>query len=262
MFRRMITGLMVIVIVLTTMGVSFGQEIELLDTLQLQKGIIRVKYTAKEDSQIKVMVQKGENKYVYGLTDTVTLPLQFGNGDYTISILVNVEDNKYKMVKREKISLNLKDSNDVFLNSIDRIEWNTEMKAIQKAKQLTQNLKSDEEKVKAIYQYIVENFKYDDKKINKITSDYLPNIEAVYGASSGLCYDYAALFAAMLRSVGVPTKLMMGYKNDIKSYHAWNSVYIKEKDQWFTIDTTYDSISRNKGTIYRASSDYKIVKYY
>ena len=45
----------------------------------------------------------------------------------------------------------------------------------------------------------------------------------------------------MLRSVGVPTKLVMGRKNDIKEYHAWNQVYLADNNEWINIDTTYDA---------------------
>ncbi len=43
----------------------------------------------------------------------------------------------------------------------------------------------------------------------------------------------------MLRSIDIPTKLVMGYKNDIEKYHAWNEVYLDGK--WINLDTTYDS---------------------
>lgn len=48
----------------------------------------------------------------------------------------------------------------------------------------------------------------------------------------------------MLRSLGIPTKLIKGYKNDLKEYHAWNEVLIDEK--WILIDATYDVALNNK----------------
>ncbi len=51
----------------------------------------------------------------------------------------------------------------------------------------------------------------------------------------------------MLRSVGVPTKLVMGYsKSDTSTYHAWNQVYLADEEKWITIDTTYDASSSSK----------------
>ena len=42
----------------------------------------------------------------------------------------------------------------------------------------------------------------------------------------GICFDYASLMAALLRSQGIPTKLVVGYSGD--AYHAWISVYLDE----------------------------------
>ena len=42
----------------------------------------------------------------------------------------------------------------------------------------------------------------------------------------GICFDYASLMTALLRSQGIPTKLMVGYSGTV--YHAWISVYLEE----------------------------------
>ena len=54
----------------------------------------------------------------------------------------------------------------------------------------------------------------------------MPDIDAVLAEKKGICFDYAALMAAMLRSQGVPTKLVTGYTGS--SYHAWISTYSEE----------------------------------
>ena len=46
----------------------------------------------------------------------------------------------------------------------------------------------------------------------------------------GICFDYAALMAGMLRSQGVPCKLITGWV-DNGAYHAWINVWT-EKDGW------------------------------
>ena len=67
----------------------------------------------------------------------------------------------------------------------------------------------------------------------------------------------------MLRSVDVPTKLIMGYKDDIESYHAWNEVYLD--GQWMVMDTTYDAAYAQKDVpinMIKANKEYKIEKIY
>ena len=74
----------------------------------------------------------------------------------------------------------------------------------------------------------------------------------------GICFDYAALTAAMLRSCDIPCKLQIGYAGDIK--HAWINVYIRSRgwvdkavefsgDSWSRMDPTFDSNSEDKDTI-------------
>ena len=79
----------------------------------------------------------------------------------------------------------------------------------------------------------------------------------------GICYDYAVLFAAMLRSVDIPTKLSMGYKSDINYYHAWNQVYLNGK--WVNIDTTYDAAYAQEDlstSMIKDAKEYRIEKTY
>ncbi len=58
---------------------------------------------------------------------------------------------------------------------------------------------------------------------------------------------------------------MMGYKNDIEVYHAWNQIYLSDKDEWVNIDTTYGAgykSGKSKPSMIRDASEYKIEKQY
>ena len=56
-------------------------------------------------------------------------------------------------------------------------------------------------------------------------------------SGKGICFDYAALMAAMLRSQNVPVKLVVGYTGG--AYHAWINVY-SEKDGWIEGKVYFD----------------------
>lgn len=43
----------------------------------------------------------------------------------------------------------------------------------------------------------------------------------------GICWDYASLMASMLRSQGVPVKVVVGYTSR-GEYHAWINVWSEE----------------------------------
>ena len=51
--------------------------------------------------------------------------------------------------------------------------------------------------------------------------------DKTFKTKKGICFDYAAMMTAMLRSLGIPTKLEIGYLTE-NVYHSWISVYLEE----------------------------------
>ena len=66
-------------------------------------------------------------------------------------------------------------------------------------------------------------------------SGYLPDIDDTLAKRKGICFDYSAVFACMLRVQNIPAKLIIGYAD--RYYHAWNSVLIEGK--WERYDLTF-----------------------
>jgi transglutaminase-like putative cysteine protease len=59
----------------------------------------------------------------------------------------------------------------------------------------------------------------------------------------GVCRDYATLFAALARAVGVPTRVCSGivYFEDSFFYHAWVECQLTDgEDGWYPLDPTLD----------------------
>ncbi|MGQ9763424.1 MAG: transglutaminase-like domain-containing protein [Armatimonadota bacterium] len=85
-----------------------------------------------------------------------------------------------------------------------------------------------------IRQWIYSNLKVKaDIGITRPASDVLES-------KSGVCRDYAILFAAMARAVGVPSKIVSGlvHLNDGFYYHAWVECWVGE---WVPFDATMPS---------------------
>src|SRR5690606_37540472 len=144
----------------------------------LDSGLIAINYSPRRDTKMKVMISKGNEKYTYDLRQSGNrFPLQLGNGNYTIRILENVDGNKYKVLEKEKVTLHLKDQNKVYLQSIQNINWDDDVQAVEKAKELTEDAKDDEEKIAKIYDYIINNIQYDYEKAKNVKSGYIPHID-------------------------------------------------------------------------------------
>jgi len=242
-------GIFVIILVflLTTMGAS-ALEMAALNTQSIETGILSVQYSVPTSKPTKIMIENGGERAFYSLLSDRTeenFPLNMGDGQYKISILEQVSGNQYRSIKSETIQVSIKDITTLHLGSIQEIRWNEDMEAIKKAGELTEGLTSDLEKVKAIYKYMISNVSYDYAKIPTLTSSYLPDVEQTFYSNKGICYDYSSLFAAMVRSIGVPAKMAKGYAPGIDEYHAWNEVLIE--GEWKTVDTTMDAAYHQAG---------------
>ncbi len=232
---------------------------EYFDLSKLNQGIIGVNATV--DGTMAVRIAKGKDSVDHIVSGVTTLPLEYGEGIYTLYMLRKIDGDRYKVIQKKEVELRLDSPTVLYLQSIQNIKWSTENMAIRKAEELTRDAKTDQEKIDKIYDFIFKNISYDDSKKNNVLPNYLPDIDATIKVGRGICYDYAALFAAMLRSEGIATKLVTGYKNDIEQYHAWNQVYDKEKKTWVTIDITYD-VSMEKKEVIKDASLYEVMKAY
>ena len=236
-------------------------------TNKLDKGVIGIKCDNDINKRMKVVIQKGNNKYTYDINNQYEqFPLQMGNGNYTVTCYKNVSGKSYAMIKQKKVNLNLSNTKTVYLNSIQPIEWETNNESIKFANNLTNKVPKEYSKIITLHKHMVETgYVYDTNKISRVPITYTPDIEDTYKNKSGICYDFSSLFGAMLRSQGIPTKLVKGYAKGIKTYHAWNEVYDSTKKEWLVVDTTYD-IEYNKVKVkvnmVKKDSDYQKVKEY
>lgn len=237
-----------------------------LDTDNLDKGAIRIDYDVKPNIKTKLLIVKGQSKYNYNLTpgkSGESFALQLGNGEYTISLLEQINGSKYREINKDTLQLDLADENQVYLNSIQNVDWDIDSLAVKKAKELTKNATTDYEKVKAIYQYMISNIKYDNKLAFSAASSYLPEIDRTLSAKKDICYGFSSLYAAMLRSEGIPAKLVMGKSDYVSTYHAWNEVFVDNK--WVIIDTTVDAGwkgTTTKFTMIKDATKYQVDKFY
>ena len=124
--------------------------------------------------------------------------------------------------------------------------------------------KTDLEKVTAVYHYVVNNISYDYDLAATVAPGYLPDVDKVLESGKGICFDYAAVMAAMLRSQNIPCKLVVGFAG--KVYHAWINVYIEgvgwvdqliyfDGKTWSLMDPTFVSSGKNDPAVLKYVGD-------
>ena len=106
---------------------------------------------------------------------------------------------------------------------------------------------TDEEKVKAIYKWMIYNFEYDYDREPLI--QYF-NVRKTLNTRKGICYDFSHLFTALCRIQNIPCYVVDGDKRDNAQYHhTWNRVYFDSS--WWNIDVTFDTVqTKNQGSLY------------
>ena len=123
--------------------------------------------------------------------------------------------------------------------------WDTA--TIKLADEVCADCDTDEEKVKAIYNWIIHNFEYDYESAPLI--QYF-DVRKTLETRKGICYDFSHLFAALCRSQNIPCYVVDGDKrNNLNYHHTWNRVYWG--GSWWQVDTTFDSIRvKEQGQLY------------
>ncbi|MBR1660128.1 MAG: transglutaminase domain-containing protein [Oscillospiraceae bacterium] len=233
-----------------------------IDYSNSQDGYIMACWTEGGTPKIKVQV-KGPSgtAYNYNLrTDGQyeTFPLSDGNGSYTLGVYKNVSGTQYSTVITETVGVQLTDEFGPFLRPNQYVNFTSSSAAVSKAAQLCGGITDNLEKVAKVYNFVITNTSYDRAKASSVQSGYLPNVDETLSTGKGICFDYAALMCAMLRSQNVPVKLVVGYTGE--AYHAWINVY-SEADgwiegkiffngrEWKLMDPTFASSGNNSDSI-------------
>lgn len=249
-----------------------------IDLSYLSYGFVKIHLLQASDSRVKVMIIKDGTRYTYDLNQggaTEIYPLQMGSGSYSVSVLKNVGGNNYSYLASTNIGVSLSRSDISFLVPSQIVNYTQGSSAASIARSLVGGKSNNFERISAICSYVAQNIHYNYGLASSVSSGYVPNVDSALANGSGICYDYAAVTAAMLRSVGYPTKLIMGNSGNV--YHAWNEVYVSgsgwikvmsvkvNMNEWSLVDTTFISTAQSPASIEQYvnnSGNYQTTKVY
>jgi len=241
-----------------------GAEIDYSNT---KDGYVMVRFAGSSGSRLRVQVAGPTTTYTYDLTtgDWVTYPMSDGNGNYKVTVLQNISGKKYAILTSASFQVALADEFAPFLRPNQYVNYQGAVNTIAKAAELTGNISDPLKKVAAVYDFVVKNLTYHHARAASVQSGYLPNLDSVLAERKGICFDYAALMTGMLRSQGVPCKLVVGYAGT--QYHAWVSVWTAatgwvdgviyfDGTNWQRMDPTFASSGNTQFTL--NANNYKV----
>lgn len=207
-----------------------------IDVSNSSKGYLMAKCSGIS-KRLKLQIKTSKMTYNYDLNNKGSyevFPLQMGSGSYTVRVMKNVGGSSYTQLFADDFSVKLENGLLPFLYPNQFVNFSTSSAAVKKASLLCADCSSDIEKLKAIYNFMTSEIKYDYAKAKTVKSTYLPDVDQILSSKKGICFDYSSLMAAMLRSQNIPTQLVIGSAGAVAENHAWNEVYIRGTG-WITI---------------------------
>lgn len=215
-----------------------------IDISSVNDGTVLAK--AQSDSRLKFTVSCGEMSYNYDLPSDgtpIACPINMGDGSYEFAIMRNTSGNNYVQTTSASAQVTLTSEFAPFLRPNLFCDFSSKSSCVKKAKELTADAQNVGDAVRAVCTYIINNVSYDSEKaetLGKVTG-YVPNPDETFSTNKGICFDYASLGAAMLRCIGIPTKIVTGYVSPNDLYHAWIMIYID--GSWTSAKFEVDSLS-------------------
>jgi hypothetical protein len=237
----------------------YENEYASLDASNISEGYLVIKYTGSS-GKVKLQIT-GPNSitYTYNLTvgnpTNEVFPLQFGNGEYMVNVFEQLEGTQYTTVFSQLLDVQIANEFGPFLYPNQYCTFSAESNAVKKAADLAYPCNNDLDVVSEVYNFMIDNIKYDYEEAETVQSGYLPDVDEVLSTKTGICLDYSALMCSMLRSQRIPTRMEIGYAGT--AYHAWISTYITDigwvngmiqfdGKEWSLMDPTFASNTEEK----------------
>ena len=225
-----------------------------LDASGASDGYFFAAVSYQTNHRLKLRVIKDGTTFTYDLkTDTSyeLFPLQLGTGYYEIYLYENVSGKKYSQEGVVGLYVTMENPDAPFLVPSQYLSYTQMSEAVSMADSLCAG-KGEKDAFDAVCKYMTSSFVYDFIKAVTIKPGMLPDIDGSYAKRMGVCQDLSAITCCMLRTQGIPSRLIIGYADS--QYHAWTMTKVNGKDLFFDPTAAIAAISSVK--------DYSVERYY
>lgn len=251
-----------------------GNEKISINISNASEGYIAVSYLGDSDRAKLQLTGNGQVTYTYDLFtgEDEVIPLTAGSGTYVSTVYENIDANQYATIFATEFTVDITNTYGPFLYPNMYVNFSPDSEVVALAAILAKGSTSDLEVVSRIYQYVIDNISYDHEKAETVESGYIPDVDEILSLRKGICFDYAAMMSAMLRSQRIPSRLEIGYAGD--AYHAWISIYtpdtgwlegmiVFDGTTWSLVDPTFAANTDNADDLasFIGSGDNYFTKY-
>ena len=227
------------------------------DCSNMSEGYIMVK-GKKSSKRLKIQIATAGAKLNYDLNSNgeyEVFPLQFGSGKYQVALFENVSGKKYSKEGSVKLSGKMENELSCFLYPNQYVNYDENTACVKYAQEMCKDMKDQGEIYKAVCTYVLQNFIYDYIKSVSVQSmsQQMPDIDGCWNSRMGICQDLSAMTCAMLRSQGIPARLMIGTVG-ANTYHAWVVAVVNGDERFF--DPTAELNASSKTETYTTERYY------
>lgn len=232
-------------------------DVASIDYSNTSEGYVMAKYFGLSSKVKFQLTGPDEVTYTYNLTESTyqAFPLSAGDGKYTFGVYENIVDNQYSVALSGSFDVAMTNTFGPYLYPNQYVNFTKDSAVVAKAAELEKNVSSDLDIVSNVYEYVSSYIDYDYDKAANVQSGYISDVDVILNSGTGICLDYAAVMCSMLRSLGIPTRLEVGYAGE--AYHAWISTYITDVGwvsgiiefdgkNWSLMDPTFAATSNEK----------------
>ena len=196
----------------------------------VNKGVTRVWITLPLDAPAKILtheadmtsVDAGQNKmYYFTLKEGEVFQFKY-------SVDTDQQDTQKHLSEEEKT---------FYLRSGILVVVDEEMMDL--AESLTAQAATVTEKARAIFDYLVDDYKYVYPPKSRGSRSFLQT-------KKGDCGEYSFLFASLCRSIGIPCRTVVGsWANGKTNAHVWNEFFVEDTG-WLPVDCSVAYMQKNK----------------
>jgi len=214
-----------------------------LDVSFLTEGYFLAAIQKPSSHRLKLRVVKDGETLTYDLNNQgeyEVFPLQLGNGNYEVSLYENVSGKKYSQEGKISLSVRTRLPGVCYLYPNQYVHYTQLSEAVAKAGELCAG-KDPKEAYAIVCEFMKDNFVYDFIKALTVQAGQLPEIDKSYANRMGVCQDLAAVMVCMLRTQGIPARLIIGYADN--QYHAWTQTKLGGTDELFDPTAALNAIT-------------------
>ncbi len=268
--RRILAMLTLLIMMISLSCAEEPSDVKInIDTANASDGYITV-IRPDTEKELSVEVSCNGRSAIYPLDrDSVVLPLQFGDGEYTVTLYEikqhmkedwdSSPENEYLQIDCTVITAETTDVWSYCRHPNRYVDYNAESPWVQMAERLVGSDMSQLDRFNAITEYIVQNFSFDFIKTVSI-SDYetrIPDPEFCWETKYGIAQDLSSVACAMLRSQGIPAMLVYGYIGE-NTPHAWVIALVDDNIVFFDPTARLDATNKSAMILDIITSDLKV----